>query len=210
MNPSARPARMPQPDVLLIDACPATRYALRLELLSLGASVRQAQSVEEALPALRQERPDLIISSPVLPGLNALDLLELLRNADERDTPPVIIHCPAGDWPLAEAATSRGALAVVDTAALGAGIAGWISTVQPRATRDQSVPSSHSASRAPRVTAPAGLPAPPAALPENVPAFLPMRDHQAGAAPTHCWVPALAGALLGLLIGLWIAAMLHP
>lgn len=200
---------MPQPDVLLIDACPATRYALRLELLSQGASVRQAQSVEEALPALRQRRPDLIISAPVLPGLNALDLLELLRNADERDTPPVIIH-PAGDWPLAAAATSRGALAVVDTPALRAGLADWIGAAQPRATKDQRAPSSPRASTAPRVTAPAGPPAPPRGLPETAPAFPPMREHQAGAASTHCWVHALAGALLGLLIGLWIAAMLHP
>jgi CheY-like chemotaxis protein len=101
-----------QPDVLVIDGSAASRYRIRQELRALNAQIRQAASVELALPRLRADPPDLIISAPTLPGMNALDLLALLRN-DPR-APAVAIRTNGNDWPLGQMATQLGAIAVLE------------------------------------------------------------------------------------------------
>jgi CheY-like chemotaxis protein len=190
---------MSRPDVLLIDACDAARYRLRLTLKSLGAEVRQARSVEAALPTLRARQPDLIITAPTLPGMNALDLLVLLRTGTVKTPPPLVIHCPDGDWPLAEAATAQGALAVVCGDALGAHLSGWLQ--QAASARP---PSSDAgplkAQPRPAGTAPGAAPPTPATS-TTLPGPSP---HARPTARTHCWGQTLAGTLLGLLMGLWM------
>lgn len=187
--PVAEPsgACLPHPDILLIDACAPARYALRLKLKHLGAEVRQAGSAEQALPALRARRPDLIIAAPVLPGMNALELLELLQPESGADTPPLVIHGRGADWPLARAAVARGARAVGTDAELLQRL--------PELLR-------HGIETAPAKTAPDPSPphGPPppervAPMPEPVTA----RRHAAS-----CWRLALAAALVGVLIGAWI------
>jgi CheY-like chemotaxis protein len=104
--------------VLVVDASAPARYALRLQLRALGASVRQARSVEQALPILDEQRPDLIITAPVLPGMNALELAALLRVRCGDHAPPMVIHCATSRWPLADATEVHGATAVLDSTEL--------------------------------------------------------------------------------------------
>ncbi len=206
---------MPHPDVLLIEASDAARYALRLELQSLGAAVRQAQSVEQALPALRARRPDLIISAPTLPGMNALDLLELLRGSDGGKAPPVIIHSPAADWPLAGPAIARGALAVVDTQALRSGLPGWLgdaaalspAALSPAAESPPAACDAPSSANTSGVSTAAAsvIPAARSFLLRLAPAWL----QRAALSAAHCRALLLVGTLLGLVIGLGVAALLQ-
>ncbi|WP_462329117.1 response regulator [Thiohalocapsa halophila] len=196
---------MSPPMVLLIEACDARRYAVRLELKPLGAEVRQAHSVEQALALVDERPPELIICAPSLPGMNALDLLELLRLRYGAGAAPVVIHCHDETWPLAGAALQRGALAVVGSTALAQGLPTWLragsapaqsavaATMGTRARRSQ--PPDHMSERALPSTAGASAPAAPA---------------QRGVLVPHCFGQVLAGVLLGLLLGLWITAMLAP
>ncbi len=200
---------MSPPMVLLIETCDAQRYATRLALKSLGAEVRQAQSVEQALALVRERRPDLIICAPSLAGMNALDLLELLRMRSGTDAPPVVVHCHDDTWPLAAAALHRGALAVVGPAALRAGLAGWLHAA--------------SAPARPAIAATDGMrarvpPTPDQALgqagerppPHTDAASVAPAASQPQALISRCLGQTLAGGLLGLLLGLWIAAILAP
>jgi CheY-like chemotaxis protein len=104
--------------VLVIDASAPARYALRLQLRALGAAVRQVGSVEQALAMLDEVRPDLFITAPVLPGMNALELLASLRVRCGDDAPPLVIHCAGAAWPLADTAEADGAATVLGTAEL--------------------------------------------------------------------------------------------
>lgn len=196
---------MSLPNVLLIDACNARRYALRLELKSLGAEVRQAQSVEQAQALVQERRPDLIVCAPLLPGMNALDLLELLRMRFGADATPVVIHCQEDTWPLADAALQRGALAVTDSGALREGLPAWLRTGSAKAPP----------AVVPVADAPARISQPPGdigarALRSLAGASAAGAPAQRGALVLHCFGQVLTSVLFGLLLGLWIAAMLAP
>ena len=61
----------PIPSVLVIDDNFASLKALTSLLTALGAkNVREAESAEEALPIVAQERFDLIVSDYRLDGMN--------------------------------------------------------------------------------------------------------------------------------------------
>jgi CheY-like chemotaxis protein len=197
---------MSLPNVLLIDACDARRYAVRLELKSLGTEVRQAQSVEQAQALVRERRPDLIVCAPLLPGMNAFDLLELLRMRFGADAAPIVIHCQEDTWPLANAALQRGALAVTDAGALREGLAAWLRAGSAKAPSAVAPAADAPPARLLRPTGNIGdgaLRTPAGAGPPGAPA-------QRGALTLHCFAPVLISVLVGLLLGLWIAAMLAP
>jgi CheY-like chemotaxis protein len=119
-----------RPDVLVIDGSAASRYRLRHQLRGLDARVQQAASVEHALPGLRDQRPDLIITAPTLPGMNALDLLSLL--ADDARAPPVAVHLADDNWPLRHMATRLGAVAVLQDQQLAERLPGLLEQVGHR------------------------------------------------------------------------------
>jgi DNA-binding NtrC family response regulator len=190
---------MPQPEVLLIDASSPSRYALRLGLQAQGARVRQAQSVEQALRLLQSRPADLVITASILPGLNALDLLELLSASQA--PPPVLVHCGNGDWPLAEAARRRGARAVLTSDALRQALPTLLRSIDTAPSRLQAE------TAAPACEVPSAAPVRTTAttpLPERL--WLAVRGDGFG----RCWPPVLAAALLGLLAGYAIAAVLAP
>jgi len=99
--------------VLLVDSSPAARYALRLQLLALGARVRLAESAEQALREIERELPDAVLTAPVLSGMNGLELLELLQAAPRTRHVPVAICCTDAAWPLESIARQRGAVALL-------------------------------------------------------------------------------------------------
>jgi CheY-like chemotaxis protein len=186
-----------RPAVLVIDASAPARYGLRLELRALGAAVRQVGSLEQALPTLDEQHPDLIITAPVLPGMNALELLALLRKRSSSPAPLLVIHCASSPWPLADVAEAYGATAVLDTAELRRRL--------PALLRDAVKPPS-----VPHVAAARAGPAEPFEYRQAS-----ARDAAASDARRRpadgtdsCRRAVLVAALLGVVTGLWIASVL--
>lgn len=189
--------RRRRPAVLVIDASAPARYGLRLELRALGAAVRQVGSVEQAVPTLDEHHPDLIITAPVLPGMNALELLALLRKRSSSAAPRLVVHCASSPWPLAEVAEAYGATAVLGTAELRRRL--------PALLRDAVKPPS-----VPHVAAARAGQAEPIEYRQAS-----ARDAAASAARRRpadgtgsCRRAVLVAALLGVVTGLWIASVL--
>ena len=66
--------------VLVVDDEPDTRELLKQGLEYCGANVRLAGSAEEALKALKEEVPDVLISDIGMPGVDGYDLIKQIRN----------------------------------------------------------------------------------------------------------------------------------
>lgn len=99
--------------ILLIDDSKVTRYALRIELKKLGVEVATADSAEAALETLKSRVPDAILMDHIMPGLNGLEALEIIR-ADPRTAHLPIVLCTAQeDADFAAAARKKGVLAIL-------------------------------------------------------------------------------------------------
>jgi serine/threonine protein kinase len=65
--------------VLVVDAEPAFRHLVELQLASKGISVLHAESGEEAMERILRCRPSLALVDVELPGMDGLRVVELLR-----------------------------------------------------------------------------------------------------------------------------------
>jgi len=74
--------------ILIVDDEPAARYGLRRALES-KYRVAETDSAESARDALLTEKPDLLLLDVVLPGMDGLSFLKLLR--DQGNTVPVLM-----------------------------------------------------------------------------------------------------------------------
>src|SRR5215471_16038732 len=74
--------------ILIVDDEPAARYGLRRALES-KYRIAEAESAESAREALSVEKPDLLLLDIVLPGLDGLSLLKLIR--DQGNQVPVLM-----------------------------------------------------------------------------------------------------------------------
>ncbi len=82
VTPVAHSARVPRLDgisTLVVDDDPETRQALRSLLISLGASCRETKSVEEAIAALAEMNPDVLISDLGMPVRDGYSLVKEIR-----------------------------------------------------------------------------------------------------------------------------------
>jgi twitching motility two-component system response regulator PilH len=104
----------PNPVFLVVDAFTPTRYALKLQLKQFGARVSTASSAEQALACIADDPPDAIFADRVLPGINGLELMQLLQRDAATARIPFIICCPDSHWPLRALAHELGVLAVVE------------------------------------------------------------------------------------------------
>ena len=77
--------------VLIVDDDPSIRSLLRQELEAAGHRVREAATGEEALAAVKRERPGLIILDVMMPGLSGFDVAAVLRNDPQTLDIPIII-----------------------------------------------------------------------------------------------------------------------
>ena len=98
-----------RPQILVIDDEDLIRWSLRQGLESLGYSVTDLASAEEA--AARAEQADLVLVDWRLPGLDGLTLATQLKRA--RPSRPVILMTAYGTAELAEAAAEIGIAAVL-------------------------------------------------------------------------------------------------
>lgn len=79
-----------QGKILIVDSLATNRIVLKVKLKSAFYDVLYAQSVDEALEAVSDQQPDLIISAMTLPDGSAADLCHRLARQFGRGVPPVL------------------------------------------------------------------------------------------------------------------------
>ncbi|MCR4414141.1 MAG: sigma-54 dependent transcriptional regulator [Thermoguttaceae bacterium] len=98
---------MSQTTILIVDDEAAQRRLLAGFVESLGYRAAEAGSGEEAIGAVRQRRPDMVLLDVRLPGLSGIDVLAEIRKFDE--TLPVLLITAFADLRQAVAAIKGGA-----------------------------------------------------------------------------------------------------
>ncbi len=71
--------------MLVVDDSKLQRKILSLSLKRWGFTVSEAESGEQALGLVRAERPDLVLSDWMMPGMSGLELCQRLRAGGEED-----------------------------------------------------------------------------------------------------------------------------
>jgi len=95
------------PLVLVVDDDARLREFLRVNLEIEGYSVREAESAEQALQAIEDQAPDLVLLDVVMPGVDGWQMLQRLQ--ERHGSIPVIMFSGQVDERSAEQATERGA-----------------------------------------------------------------------------------------------------
>jgi twitching motility two-component system response regulator PilH len=85
-------AAMPVQKILLVDDSKTELHFLSELLTKRGYSVRTAESGEEAMRRLGEEKPDLILMDVVMPGQNGFQLTRTITR-DPRFTDVPVIMC---------------------------------------------------------------------------------------------------------------------
>ena len=94
--------------VLVVDDEPDIRLLVRLVLEMEGYEVMEATSGQDALAAVDERRPDLILLDIRLPGMDGWEVLRQLRENDGEDHLPVVIMSAHSSEPTLDRATSMG------------------------------------------------------------------------------------------------------
>ena len=98
---------MSEPVVLIVDDEEMVRTALAQWLRLSGFATQVASNADQALAALDDSRPDVILTDVRMPGLSGLDLLRTVR--DRALPAEVILITGHGDVPMAVEAMRAGA-----------------------------------------------------------------------------------------------------
>jgi CheY-like chemotaxis protein len=97
--------------VLIVDDDPAIRMLCSINLQVEGLRVLEAADGERGLEQARSERPDLVVTDVMVPGLDSFQLAEALRSDGRtRQIPLIFLSSEAGPA-NAERANELGALA---------------------------------------------------------------------------------------------------
>jgi two-component system, OmpR family, phosphate regulon response regulator PhoB len=80
-----------RPQVLVLDADPASVALVAYHLARGGCDVHTVVTVEEALSAIRMERPDLMVLDVMLPGRSDFEVLAEIRRSSEAAHLPVVV-----------------------------------------------------------------------------------------------------------------------
>ena len=83
---------MPVQKILLVDDSKTELHVLSEMLLKRGYQVRTAESGEEAMKRLVEDKPDLILMDVVMPGQNGFQLTRTITR-DSRFTGVPVIMC---------------------------------------------------------------------------------------------------------------------
>jgi excisionase family DNA binding protein len=97
--------------VLVVDDDPRIREFMRVNLEMEGYSVREASSADEALEALEDQAPKLVLLDVVMPGVDGWQMLQ--RMQERHGSIPVIMFSGKVDDESAADAKKRGARAFV-------------------------------------------------------------------------------------------------
>jgi len=82
---------MPIKNILIVDDSPTDRQFLSELLVKNGYKVSTADSAEDALAKVKQQRPDLVLMDVVMPGQNGFQATRMLTRDDSTKNIPVII-----------------------------------------------------------------------------------------------------------------------
>ena len=99
------------PLVLVVDDDARLREFMRVNLEMEGYSVREAASADEALAALEDQAPQLVLLDVVMPGVDGWEMLQ--RMQERHGAIPVIMFSGKVDEELSADAQKRGARAFV-------------------------------------------------------------------------------------------------
>src|SRR4051812_10747905 len=95
------------PLVLVVDDDPRLREYMRVNLEIEGYAVREAESAEQALDAIANQAPDLVLLDVVMPGVDGWQMLQKLQ--ERHGSIPVIMFSGQVDERSASEAEERGA-----------------------------------------------------------------------------------------------------
>ena len=70
-------------NILVVDDEPQIRRVLRSTLTTRGYVIKEAKTGEEALAALREERPDLVLLDMNMPGMGGIEACREIRRASD-------------------------------------------------------------------------------------------------------------------------------
>ncbi len=88
---------MPKPSILIIEDDEDIQRLLSYQFIKNGFSVTCADSGEEGLEALSQERFDCLILDIMLPGMDGLDVCSRIRQGSENHSMPIIMLTAKGE-----------------------------------------------------------------------------------------------------------------
>jgi CheY-like chemotaxis protein len=124
------------PRVLIVDDDPAIRMRCSINLQIEGLRVLEAADGEGGLEQARSERPDLVLTDVMMPGLDGFQLAEALRSDERTRQIPLIFLSSEAAPANAERANELGALAYLtkpfDPPALASLVAGAVVCVDTR------------------------------------------------------------------------------
>jgi excisionase family DNA binding protein len=95
------------PLVLVVDDDPRLREFIRVNLEMEGYAVREAEGAEEALAAIEDQAPDLVLLDVVMPGVDGWQMLQRLQ--ERHGSIPVIMFSGKVDERALAEAADRGA-----------------------------------------------------------------------------------------------------
>jgi class 3 adenylate cyclase len=87
----------PRPKILAVDDTAVNLKLLEAMLTPRGYDVITASSGQEALEKIRTERPDLVLSDILMPGMNGYELCKKLREDESTRFLPVVMITASGD-----------------------------------------------------------------------------------------------------------------
>jgi CheY-like chemotaxis protein len=111
----------PGPTVMIIDDAELSRQTLARLLRREGYQTLCADSGNQALHLLRQAEPDLILLDVKMPGLDGLDLLEMLHDNPQWRALPVVMLTAVADTHTVHRSLQLGAKAYLIKAAFSVG-----------------------------------------------------------------------------------------
>lgn len=79
------------PSILIVDDEPMTRSLLRLMLKRAGFDILEAEDGLEALEAVAQHQPDLLILDVMMPNMDGITVCKTLRAQAETAVLPIIL-----------------------------------------------------------------------------------------------------------------------
>jgi DNA-binding response OmpR family regulator len=86
-----RRRRILNPSILIVDDEPMTRNLLRLMLERAGFAILEAEDGLEALEAVAQNRPNLLILDVMMPNMDGITVCKTLRAQAETAVLPIIL-----------------------------------------------------------------------------------------------------------------------
>ena len=82
--------------ILIVDDSPTDRQHLSIMLSRNGFKVSTAESAEDALAKIKQQRPDLVLMDVVMPGQNGFQVTRTLTRDESTKDIPVILCTSKG------------------------------------------------------------------------------------------------------------------